>query len=199
MKRIIAILLFLALSAVSMSSCGEAMILNGSDRQTDLTPADIEDRVIVIPSETFNEVDNTAEEASRAEASRRAAEEASRAEESRRAAEEASRAEESRRAAEEASRAEESRRAAEEASRAEESRKAAEASRAEESRRAAEEAKRSAQSSGQDYIANLNTHKFHYPWCASVKKMNESNKWYYHGTRDQLISQGYMPCKNCNP
>ena len=173
MKRIIAILLFLALSAVSMSSCGEAMILNGSDRQTDLTPADIEDRVIVIPSETFNEVDNTAEEASRAEASRRAAEEASRAEESRRAAEEASRAEESR--------------------------KAAEASRAEESRRAAEEAKRSAQSSGQDYIANLNTHKFHYPWCASVKKMNESNKWYYHGTRDQLISQGYMPCKNCNP
>ena len=63
----------------------------------------------------------------------------------------------------------------------------------------AEEAKRSAQSSGQNYIANTNSHKFHYPWCASVKKMKESNKWYYHGTRDQLISHGYTPCKNCKP
>ena len=50
-----------------------------------------------------------------------------------------------------------------------------------------------------DYIANTNTGKFHYPGCKSVKKMSEKNKWYFTGTRDELISSGYVPCKNCNP
>ena len=49
------------------------------------------------------------------------------------------------------------------------------------------------------YIVNVNTGKFHYPWCSSVNQMNESNKWYYSGTRDSLIGQGYDPCKRCNP
>ena len=49
------------------------------------------------------------------------------------------------------------------------------------------------------YIVNVNTGKFHYPWCSSVSQMNESNKWYYSGTRDSLIGQGYDPCKRCNP
>ena len=49
------------------------------------------------------------------------------------------------------------------------------------------------------YIANLNTKKFHKPTCASVDRMNEANKWYFTGTREELINQGYDPCKNCNP
>lgn len=54
-------------------------------------------------------------------------------------------------------------------------------------------------SAGTDYIVNTNTDKFHYPDCRSVKQMKESNKWYYTGTRDDLIAQGYDPCGNCHP
>lgn len=49
------------------------------------------------------------------------------------------------------------------------------------------------------YILNLNTHKFHYPDCGSVKLMSESNKGTYTGSREDLIQQGYEPCGNCNP
>jgi len=49
------------------------------------------------------------------------------------------------------------------------------------------------------YILNTNTHKFHIPSCSSVKKMSESNKKEYIGTRDEIIKMGYDPCKNCNP
>lgn len=50
-----------------------------------------------------------------------------------------------------------------------------------------------------NYIANRNTKKFHYPSCRSVKQMSEKNKWHFTGTRDQLIAQGYIPCKICKP
>ena len=50
-----------------------------------------------------------------------------------------------------------------------------------------------------EYIANKNTKKFHYPYCGSVSSMSEKNKWYYEGSRDELISKGYQPCKKCNP
>lgn len=53
-------------------------------------------------------------------------------------------------------------------------------------------------SSGGTYIGNKNTHKFHYSWCSSVKKMKESNKVYLN-SRDDAINRGYVPCKNCNP
>lgn len=49
------------------------------------------------------------------------------------------------------------------------------------------------------YIANTNTKKFHLPSCSSVTDMKESNKWYFTGTRDELIAQGYEPCKRCKP
>ena len=49
------------------------------------------------------------------------------------------------------------------------------------------------------YVLNINTHKFHYPSCKSVSKMKDKNKAYYTGSRDDVISQGYVPCKNCNP
>ena len=54
-------------------------------------------------------------------------------------------------------------------------------------------------SQGTTYILNTNTHKFHYPSCGSVKQMKESNKQTYTGSRDDLIAQGYDPCKKCNP
>ena len=53
--------------------------------------------------------------------------------------------------------------------------------------------------STQSYVANTNTGKFHYPYCSSVSKMSEKNKLYYEGSRDELISAGYQPCKRCNP
>lgn len=52
---------------------------------------------------------------------------------------------------------------------------------------------------GVDYVANTSTKKFHYPDCKSVKQMKEGNKWYFIGTRDELIAKGYDPCGNCHP
>ena len=52
---------------------------------------------------------------------------------------------------------------------------------------------------GFDYVGNKNTKKFHYDWCSSVNKMKESNKYYYTGTREEMIAKGYDPCKNCDP
>lgn len=54
-------------------------------------------------------------------------------------------------------------------------------------------------STGTEYILNTNTKKFHYPSCSSVKQMKVSNKKEYTGSRDDLIAQGYDPCKKCNP
>ncbi len=52
---------------------------------------------------------------------------------------------------------------------------------------------------GTEYILNTNTKKFHYPSCVSVGQMKESNKQAYTGSRDEVIAQGYVPCKKCNP
>lgn len=49
------------------------------------------------------------------------------------------------------------------------------------------------------YVLNKNTKKFHKSTCSSVKSMKETNKQEYNGNRDDLISQGYAACKNCNP
>lgn len=54
-------------------------------------------------------------------------------------------------------------------------------------------------SEGTDYVGNKNSKKFHYAWCSSVGKMKETNKYYYTGTRDEMIAQGYDPCGNCKP
>ncbi len=50
-----------------------------------------------------------------------------------------------------------------------------------------------------DYVANTNTGKFHYPSCSSVDDMKEENKMLFNGTRDELVSDGYIPCKRCCP
>ncbi len=49
------------------------------------------------------------------------------------------------------------------------------------------------------YVLNTNTKKFHYPTCSSVGQMKQKNRRDYTGSRDDLISQGYDPCKRCKP
>lgn len=65
---------------------------------------------------------------------------------------------------------------------------------------AAEEPK-SSETGAVTYIANKNksSMKFHYTWCASVSQMNESNKVYFYGSRDEVINAGYSPCGKCHP
>lgn len=50
-----------------------------------------------------------------------------------------------------------------------------------------------------NYVLNTNTKKFHYPDCRSVKQMKDKNRKDYYGTRTEVINQGYVPCKNCDP
>ena len=49
------------------------------------------------------------------------------------------------------------------------------------------------------YVVNTNTKKFHFPGCSSVNSMKDKNKMNFEGDRNDLISQGYQPCKRCNP
>lgn len=52
---------------------------------------------------------------------------------------------------------------------------------------------------GINYVINRNTGKFHYPDCSSVDQMAEHNKKEYTGNREDLVTQGYEPCKRCEP
>ena len=49
------------------------------------------------------------------------------------------------------------------------------------------------------YIINRNSGTFHLPNCEGVESMNEKNKIYFTGTREELIEDGYKPCPRCNP
>lgn len=49
------------------------------------------------------------------------------------------------------------------------------------------------------YILNTNTMKFHYEICESAEKIKEHNKEYYTGTREDIVSMGYVSCGNCRP
>ena len=51
----------------------------------------------------------------------------------------------------------------------------------------------------EDYVLNVSSHKFHYPWCGAVGEIKEKNRWEYRGTRDSVLDMGYEPCKSCNP
>lgn len=63
----------------------------------------------------------------------------------------------------------------------------------------AEQTNTSAQNTESTYILNTSSKKFHYPSCSSVDQIGEKNRQTYNGSRDALISQGYVPCKRCNP
>ena len=49
------------------------------------------------------------------------------------------------------------------------------------------------------YVLNTNSKKFHWPDCSSVSKMKDKNRQDVDATREEVISWGYAPCKNCNP
>ena len=51
----------------------------------------------------------------------------------------------------------------------------------------------------QDYVLNKNTKKFHYPWCSSADDIKKKNRKDFTGTREEVVAQGYDPCKRCNP
>ena len=49
------------------------------------------------------------------------------------------------------------------------------------------------------YILNINSKKFHLPTCESINKISEKNRKDSDKSRDELISEGFEPCKSCNP
>lgn len=49
------------------------------------------------------------------------------------------------------------------------------------------------------YVLNTNTHKFHVPSCSSVENISPKNRKDVSESREQIISEGYAPCKRCNP
>lgn len=55
------------------------------------------------------------------------------------------------------------------------------------------------QAGGQDYVINTNTEKFHLPSCLSAQEMNEKNREYFTGKREELMERGYLPCSRCDP
>lgn len=48
------------------------------------------------------------------------------------------------------------------------------------------------------YVGNSNSGKFHYQGCKWEQKMYESHRVYYN-SREEAISDGYVPCKVCRP
>ena len=50
-----------------------------------------------------------------------------------------------------------------------------------------------------EYVLNTKSMKFHCPTCSSVNDIADNNKQEATATRDELISEGYSPCKQCNP
>ena len=50
-----------------------------------------------------------------------------------------------------------------------------------------------------DYVLNKNTMKFHKPSCSSVGDIKPENRWDFHGTREEVLDMGYVPCKRCKP
>ncbi|MBS6955583.1 MAG: MBL fold metallo-hydrolase [Enterocloster asparagiformis] len=53
-----------------------------------------------------------------------------------------------------------------------------------------------AQKSGLTYVLNTKTKKFHNPWCGSLPTKNRKDT---DMSREEIIADGYTPCKKCNP
>ncbi len=49
---------------------------------------------------------------------------------------------------------------------------------------------------GLTYVLNVKTKKFHKPTCGSLPTTNRSDSTL---SRDEIMAQGYVPCKKCNP
>lgn len=49
------------------------------------------------------------------------------------------------------------------------------------------------------YVINTNTGRFHRPDCSSATQMKPENRKDVTATRDELVREGYEPCKQCKP
>lgn len=49
------------------------------------------------------------------------------------------------------------------------------------------------------YVLNKNSLKVHTTDCPSASKIADNNKEDYYGNLEELIANGYTPCKQCNP
>ena len=52
--------------------------------------------------------------------------------------------------------------------------------------------------SGGYYVASANSDKFHYPSCASAKRIKSYNKITF-SSRSQAVNAGYSSCARCHP
>lgn len=52
---------------------------------------------------------------------------------------------------------------------------------------------------GTGYVLNTNTGKFHVPTCGSAEQIDEKNREFYSGTREDVTAMGYEPCGECKP
>ena len=50
-----------------------------------------------------------------------------------------------------------------------------------------------------DYVGNTDSKKFHYADCRHAETMSEDKKFYYTGTREEMLEMGYEPCGTCDP
>lgn len=53
--------------------------------------------------------------------------------------------------------------------------------------------------SGDVYVLNKNTHKFHRPTCSSVADIKPANRQDVKWKREDIVKNGYDPCKRCKP
>ena len=49
------------------------------------------------------------------------------------------------------------------------------------------------------YVLNTSTHKFHYPTCKDVEKMDAENMAFSADSRASVVVAGYDPCGHCKP
>ena len=49
------------------------------------------------------------------------------------------------------------------------------------------------------YVLNLSSKKFHYQSCHNAEKIKAENRKESTDSRDNIIKDGYTPCKTCNP
>ena len=56
-----------------------------------------------------------------------------------------------------------------------------------------------AEPSGETYILNTNTKKFHFASCSSASDIKEKNRAEFTGDKQELLNDGYSPCGRCKP
>jgi len=49
------------------------------------------------------------------------------------------------------------------------------------------------------YVVNTNTQKFYYPSWSAVEDMKEKNRQDSTKSREELMDEGFTPCKRCKP